>query len=185
MASGSPRRRELLCAAGFIFETVVPGTKEVEAPGEGTRDMVARLARDKALAVSSEYLNAWVIGADTTVDVDGKPFSKPRDRNDAFRMLNILNGRSHLVHTGISIARGGEERTSFVETTKVIFGSLSREDIASFVESGLCDDKAGAYAIQGRGSLLVERIEGCYYNVMGLPVYRLKKVLGDLIPDLF
>lgn len=185
LASGSPRRRELLGAAGFVFETVVPGVDERAVPGEDVRSMTARLAREKSVAVSCEHPDAWVIGADTVVDVDGEPFSKPRDRDDAIRMLNILNGRSHLVHTGVSIAKGGEVRASFVETTKVTFGSLSGEEIIAFAQSGLSDDKAGAYAIQGRGSLLVERIEGCYYNVMGLPVYRLKKALDELAPDAF
>ena len=185
LASGSPRRRELLTDAWFAFETVVPGIEELSAPGEDVRKMAARLSREKAVAVSNEHPDAWVIGADTVVDVDGEPFSKPRDRDDAIRMLYILNGRSHLVHTGTSIAQGGEIKASFVETTKVTFGSLSKKEIISFVESGLCDDKAGAYAIQGRGALLVERIEGCYYNVIGLPLYRLKEELRRFAPDLF
>jgi septum formation protein len=185
LASGSPRRRELLGAAGFTFEIIVPGIEEFAMPGEDVRNMVVRLAREKAVAVSGKHPDAWVIGADTVVDVDGEPFSKPLDRRDAIRMLNILNDRSHLVHTGTSIAKGGDVRASFVETTKVTFGSLRKDEIIAFAESGLCDDKAGAYAVQGRGSLLVERIEGCYYNVVGLPIYRLKKVLEKLAPDLF
>ena len=185
LASGSPRRRELLNAAGFTFEIVVPGIEELSVSGEDVRDMAGRLSREKAIAVSSEYPDAWVIGADTVVDVDGEPFSKPSDRDDAIRMLRILNDRSHLVHTGTSIAQGGEIKASFVETTKVTFGSLSKEELIGFADSGLCCDKAGAYAIQGRGALLVERIEGCYYNVVGLPLYRLKKELKKLAPDLF
>jgi len=185
LASGSPRRRELMSAAGFTFETVVPGIEELAVSGEDVRNMAARLSREKAVAVSDERPDAWVIGADTIVDVDGEPFSKPRDRDDALRMINILNGRSHLVHTGGSIAHGGEVKASFVETTKVTFGSLSKEEIISFVESGLCFDKAGAYAVQGRGALLVERIEGCYYNVVGLPLYRLKEELKRVAPELF
>ena len=185
LASGSPRRHELLRAAGLVFETVVPGTEELTLPGEDARDIASRLSREKSVAVSDEHPDAWVIGADTVVDVDGEPFSKPRDRGDAVRMLNALNGRSHLVHTGVSIAQGGEVRASFVETTKVTFGSLSKEEIIGFAESGLCDDKAGAYAIQGRGAFLVERIEGCYYNVVGLPLYRLKQELKRVAPDLF
>ena len=185
LASGSPRRHELLRGAGFAFEIVIPGIEEFAAPGEDVRNLAARLSREKAVAVSNERPDAWVIGADTMVDVDGEPFSKPRDRDDAIRMLSILNGRSHLVHTGTSIAKGGEIKASFVETTKVTFGFLSKEEIAGFVESGLCFDKAGAYAIQGRGALLVERVEGCYYNVVGLPLYRLKEELKKLAPDLF
>ena len=185
LASASPRRREMLSEAGFFFETAVPGITESSLPGEDVRIMAARLSREKAIAVSEKRPDALVIGADTMVDVDGEPFSKPRDRNDAVRMLNVLNGRSHLVHTGVSIAHSGEVKASFVETTKVTFGSLSEEEIISFADSGLCGDKAGAYAIQGRGALLVERIEGCYYNVVGLPIYRLKEELKKLAPELF
>jgi septum formation protein len=129
--------------------------------------------------------DAWVIGADTIVDVDGEAFSKPVDRDDALRMLRSLNGRSHLVHTGVALSGGGEVKASFAETTKVTFGSLRDDEIVSFVASGICDDKAGAYAIQGSGALMIERIEGCYYNVVGLPVYRLKKILEGFAPDSF
>ena len=185
LASESPRRRDILASAGFDFEIFAPGIDEYAIPGEGVGDMALRLARAKSAAVSTKLPDAWVIGADTVVDVDGEPFSKPRDRSDARRMLNILNGRSHLVHTGIALANDGSVRSSLVETTEVTFGHLSEDEIASFAASGIGDDKAGAYAIQGRGALLVERINGCYYNVVGLPVYRLKKLLEEYVPDLF
>ena len=183
LASESPRRREILASAGFDFEVFASGIDEYAVPCERVSVMALRLARAKSAAVSTKLPDAWVIGADTVVDVDGEPFSKPRDRRDAFRMLSILNGRSHLVHTGVALANGGAVRSSFVETTEVTFGHLSEEDIVSFAASGIGDDKAGAYAIQGRGARLVERINGCYYNVVGLPVYRLKKLLEEYVPD--
>jgi septum formation protein len=183
LASESPRRREILRSSGFVFEAMGSDVEEYPEKGETARDMPVRLARGKAAAVSSRVPGAWVIGADTVVDVDGHPFSKPRDRNDAARMLRILNGRSHLVHTGVALARDSVVRASFVETTKVTFGVLSEDEIAAFADSGEGDDKAGAYAIQGRGALLVEKIEGCYYNVVGLPVYRLKKLLEEFAPE--
>jgi septum formation protein len=185
LASESPRRREILASAGFEFEVAAAGVDESAAPGEPVSAMALRLARAKSLAVSRKMPGAWVIGADTMVDVDGEPFSKPRDRDDAMRMLRALNGRPHLVHTGVSLARGGAVASSFVETTKVTFGELRDRELFAFADSGLCDDKAGAYAIQGRGALMVERIEGCYYNVVGLPLYRLKKVLEEFVPELF
>jgi septum formation protein len=185
LASSSPRRREILSAAGFVFEVFPSGISERPIPGEGVRDMAVRLARAKSLDVSSLMPDAWVIGADTVVDVDGEAFSKPVDRGDALRMLRALNGRSHLVHTGVAISGGGEVRASFAETTKVTFGPVNDGEIVSFAASGICDDKAGAYAIQGRGALMIERIEGCYYNVVGLPVYRLKKILEEIAPDSF
>jgi septum formation protein len=183
LASESPRRREILRSSGFVFEAVSPDIEEYPREGEAARDMSLRLACGKAAAVSGRVPGAWVIGADTVVDVDGHPFSKPRDRNDAVRMLRILNGRSHLVHTGTALARNSVVRVSFVETTKVTFGVLSEGEVIAFAESGEGDDKAGAYAIQGRGALLVEKIEGCYYNVVGLPVYRLKKLLEEFAPE--
>ena len=185
LASESPRRREILASAGFAFEAVSAGVDESASPGEPVGAMALRLAEAKSLAVSRKAPGAWVVGADTMVDVDGEPFSKPRDRDDAMRMLRALNGRTHLVHTGVSLARDGAVAASFVETTRVTFGELRDSELAAFVGSGLCDDKAGAYAIQGRGALMVERIEGCYYNVVGLPLYRLKKILEEFAPELF
>ena len=185
LASESPRRREILASAGFAFEAVSAGVDESASPGEPVSAMALRLAEAKSLAVSRKAPGAWVVGADTMVDVDGEPFSKPRDRDDAMRMLRALNGRTHLVHTGVSLARDGAVAASLVETTRVTFGELRDSELAAFVGSGLCDDKAGAYAIQGRGALMVERIEGCYYNVVGLPLYRLKKILEEFAPELF
>jgi septum formation protein len=172
-----------MASVGMEFEAVSPGITEKTVPGETPSDMACRLAGEKALAVSLRLPDALVIGADTVVDLDGTPLSKPRDRTDAKRMINMLNGRAHLVHTGIAAAFGGRVAVSETETTKVFFGDLGSDEIDEFVASGLGDDKAGAYAIQGRGSMLVERIEGCYFNVVGLPVYRLKKMLEHLATE--
>jgi septum formation protein len=184
LASKSPRRREILDSAGFVFEVTSSEIEEYSVSGETPSLMALRLACQKASAVSSRIQDAWVIGADTVVDLDGEPFSKPSDRLDALRMLRALNGMTHLVHTGVALANASEVKTSFVETTKVMFGTLRDDEILSFAESGDGDDKAGAYAIQGRGALLIERIDGCYYNVVGLPVHRLKKTIERFAPDL-
>jgi septum formation protein len=173
-----------MASVGFDFEAVSPGITEKTVSGETPRDMARRLAEEKAAAVSSRMPDALTIGADTVVDLDGAPLSKPRDRDDSRRMINMLNGRAHLVHTGVALAFGGRVTTSVTETTKVFFGNLEPGEIEEFAASGLGDDKAGAYAVQGRGALLVERIEGCYSNVVGLPIYRLKKMLERLAPGL-
>jgi septum formation protein len=172
-----------MASMGLEFEAEPSGITETAAPGETPRDTALRLAGEKALAVSLRMPDALAIGADTVVDLDGAALSKPRDRADARRMMNMLNGRTHLVHTGIAAAFGGRVLASETETTKVFFGDLKRSEIEEFVASGLGDDKAGAYAIQGRGATLVERIEGCYSNVVGLPAYRLKKMLERLTPE--
>jgi septum formation protein len=172
-----------MASIGMDFEAVSPGITEKAAFGEAPRDTARRLAAEKAVAVSLRMRDALVIGADTVVDLDGVPLSKPRDRADSRRMINMLNGRAHLVHTGIAAAFGGSVTASGTETTKVFFGDLKPDEIDEFVASGLGDDKSGAYAIQGRGAMLVERIEGCYSNVVGLPVYRLKKMLERLAPE--
>lgn len=183
LASKSPRRREILTALDIPFRVVAPQVEELPCPGETPCAMALRLAGEKALAVSRTEPGSLCIGADTVVDVDGAMFGKPRDRQDAYRMLRTLSGRSHDVHTGIAIAKDGRLLARETETTKVMFASLSESEITAFSDSGIGDDKAGAYAIQERGALLVERIEGCYYNVVGLPAYRLHTMLKALEID--
>ncbi|GHV26640.1 Maf-like protein [Synergistales bacterium] len=161
---------------GYDFDIVISEAGEERMEGESPRDMALRLASLKAEDVSRGS-DALTIGADTVVDVDGNPFGKPAGREDAVRMLRILSGRAHLVHTGTALALRGEVVARHAETTKVFFGDIADDEIMSLVGSGEVDDKAGAYAIQGRGALMVERIEGCYYNVMGLPAYRLNILL--------
>jgi septum formation protein len=172
LASGSPRRREILSSLGLDFSVFTTEVDETPIAGETPPDLAIRLARLKARSASSVTAGVC-IGADTVVDVDGAAFGKPQDRARALFMLRTLSGREHLVHTGIALARDGVNLQSGLETTKVFFGDLSDDEMRDFIESGEGDDKAGAYAIQGRGALLVERIEGCYFNVVGLPVFRL------------
>ena len=166
LASGSPRRAEILANAGIAFERIVPrDVDETPAPGEEPRDYVMRLARQKAAAVEDPRI---VLGADTTVAIDGEILGKPADSADAARMLRLLSGRVHEVLTGICLRGGGE--VVDVASTRVWFAELSAAEIAAYASSGEPLDKAGAYGIQGLASKFVERIEGCYFNVMGLPV---------------
>jgi septum formation protein len=184
LASNSPRRREILSSLGIPFDAISPDVDEAQIPGETPPATALRLARAKALCVSRANAGRVTLGADTVVDVDGTAFGKPEDRDDALRMLRALNGRTHRVHTGIALALSGEILDSGTETTDVTFGALRDREMMDFAASGSGDDKAGAYAIQGRGALMIERIDGCYYNVVGLPVFRLKKMLERIIPDL-
>lgn len=180
LASASLRRREIMKSLGWSFIVMAADIDESGNAGETPCDMALRLARTKAASVSLRTGSEWTIGADTVVDVDGVAFGKPMDREDARRMLGILSGRSHLVHTGVAVASSGEILASCAETTSVTFGRLSDGEINGFADSGDGDDKAGAYAIQGKGALLVERIDGCYYNVVGLPVFRLSRMLEEM-----
>ena len=184
LASKSPRRRELLESVGWQFDVVAPNVSECELAGETPVSMSVRLACEKAAEVSSRFPERITIGADTVVDICGVPLGKPADRGDALRMLHMLNGREHLVHTGVAIARGGIILECAGETTSVLFGRLTDSEIEAFADSGEGDDKAGAYAVQGRGALLVERISGCYYNVVGLPVFRLNGMLKAVMQQL-
>ena len=180
LASGSPRRRELLSSIGWTFDIVVPEVDESPLASETPADTALRLARLKALAVSAAQPGRTCIGADTVVDVDGRNFGKPHDREDARRMLYVLSGREHAVHTGVALAQDGTILADGLETTAVRFAALDDEEIESFVSSGMGDDKAGAYAIQGIGATLVERIDGCYYNVVGLPIRLLYSLVKRL-----
>ena len=178
LASQSPRRRELLTIAGIPFTVRAQPVEEVRAPDEDPEAYVRRLACEKAEAVYNDAKEI-VLGADTTVVLEGEVFEKPRDAADAFRMLTRLSGREHRVITGICLRHPGGAIVD-AETTRVRFASMEYREIEDYVASGEPMDKAGAYAIQGLGSKFVERIEGCYFNVMGLPlslVYRHLKAL--------
>lgn len=168
LASQSPRRREILANAGFSFQVRVAGVPEQPDPGEAPVDYVRRLARSKAEAVPRSA-DEIVLGADTVVVLDEHILEKPADAGDAARMLRMLSGRAHTVITGIALVGGGGPVVNHAET-RVYFTDLSEADIAAYVESGEPMDKAGAYAIQGLASKFVPRIEGCYFNVVGLPV---------------
>jgi septum formation protein len=188
LASASPRRAELLRAAGFEFETLVVDVDESARPGERAEDYVRRLAMEKsarAIEILTEEGPAKaghfvrVLGADTAVVIDGDILGKPRDDEDAASMLRRLSGRPHQVMTGVSL-RGPEWETNRVETTTVEFSPLGEADIAWYVGSGEGRDKAGAYAIQGLASRFIPRVEGSYSNVVGLPMAAVHELLAGI-----
>jgi len=179
LASGSPRRAELLRAAGFETEVVPSGTTEARLAGEAPADYVRRLARAKAAAVAPRYPDLPVVAADTVVVVDDRALEKPRDAADAAAMLGRLSGRGHEVLTGVAVRWGPDER-HHVERTHVWMAVLTDAEIAWYVASGEPFDKAGGYGVQGLASRFVERVEGSYSNVVGLPVSVVYRLLGEL-----
>jgi septum formation protein len=184
LASASPRRRELLAAAGFSFEVRHVEVDEQPRAGEGPHDYVRRLAAEKSAraleAVGGEGTSDLVvIGADTAVVVDGEALGKPEDDRAARRMMERLSGRAHLVLTGLSL-RNARHEIGTVEETTVWFSPLSEADVAWYVESGEGRDKAGGYAIQGLAARFIPRIEGSYSNVVGLPVAAVFALLARL-----
>ena len=168
LASKSPRRRELLSSAGIEFQVRVVDVPEVRLPDEDPTDYVRRLARAKAEAIEPAGKDV-VLGADTVVVADHHVLEKPVDEADARRMLRILSGRAHYVTTGVCL-RSRMREVVDTATTAVRFVELTDAEIAAYVGSGEPMDKAGAYAIQGLASKFIDRIEGCYFNVVGLPV---------------
>ena len=171
LASSSPRRAEILTAVGWPFETHPAGVDETRRAGEPPEDFVRRLAREKAEAVAQSRLFGLVLGADTTVVVEGELLEKPRDAEDARRMLRRLSGRWHEVLTGVALVRAETGRTTVgLERTRVHFAETAEDEISWHVETGDVLDKAGAYAIQGRAALFIRAIDGDYWNVVGLPV---------------
>jgi len=181
LASSSPRRAELLQAAGISFRVQAANVDEAVQTGERSIDYVIRLAREKASVVAELCQeSAVVLGADTIVVIENELIGKPADEDDARRMLRMLSGKWHEVLTGVALITPREARTD-AATTRVKFAPLSDDEIEWYVESGEPSDKAGAYAIQGLASRFVERIEGSYSNVVGLPVetvWRLLKEMG-------
>jgi nucleoside triphosphate pyrophosphatase len=192
LASASPRRSEILRDAGFEFAVRPCAVDESLRPGETPAAHVARLAREKARAGASGLAGpAVVIGADTVVVLGREILGKPASRDHARRMLRLLSGRTHRVLTGVAVLllppqkrrvarRRGRIMQSGVEVTRVTFAPLSRQEIDNYIATGEPDDKAGAYAVQGRGGRFVTRIEGCYFNVVGLPLARLYRMLLKL-----
>ena len=179
LASASPRRADLLRAAGFDFDTLAVDIDERVRDGETPGDYVRRLASEKSAAGLAARRDLVVLGADTVVTVDGVILGKPQDDGDAQRMIRRLQGRRHEVLTGVSLRRGDREGAR-VATTAVFFVRMSTADIAWYVQSGEGRDKAGAYAIQGLAARFIERIEGSYSNVVGLPVAVVHALLEDL-----
>ena len=176
LASASPRRSELLRNAGISFQVEPAHVPEVPLPQETPLAYAQRLAREKTLAVFARHPNEVVLGADTVVVVDNHLLEKPANVEDAARMLRLLSGRLHQVITGVCAVARGFERTE-AEITEVSFSPLSDEEIAGYVRTGEPMDKAGAYGIQGIASRWVKGIEGCYFNVVGLPVQRVYRLL--------
>jgi septum formation protein len=182
LASASPRRAQILRDAGISFSVVSSAVDETPYAGETPQQMVQRLANAKAELVSARAVGpAILIAADTVVVVDGQILGKPRSTDDARRMLQLFSGRTHSVVTGVSLIRLPEmDRRQFVETTLVTFAPLTREDISRYLATEEPFDKAGAYAIQGYAGRYIPRIEGCYFNVVGLPLARLVATLQEM-----
>ena len=173
LASASPRRAEILTAVGWKFEKQTADIDETELPGEKPEDYVRRLAREKAVAVAEKYTDALVLGADTIVVIEDKIVGKPKDFADARRMLKMLSGRWHEVLTGVALVKitaGNLQIKVEMQRTRVKFAELSEAEIEFLIELGEPLDKAGAYAVQAQAALFIERIEGDYWNVVGLPV---------------
>jgi septum formation protein len=189
LASASPRRQELLRNAGISFIVEPTGIPEVPEPGEMPKGFVERLARAKARVIAGHHPQDFILGADTTVLVGDEILNKPVDTADAARMLRLLSGRTHQVITGVCVivphaqprTENRELRTELVrsETTAVVFEELGEEDIAFYVSTGEPMDKAGAYGIQGIASRWISRIEGDYFNVVGLPLALVYRMLQD------
>lgn len=171
LASGSPRRRELLSLYTTDFTVQVSDFEENGVEAATPAQLVEKLARGKCLAVAAQHPGQVVIGCDTVVDVEGEVFGKPRDPADARRMLRALSGSTHQVHTGVCVS-DGTRTESFVDSCRVTFFPISEEEITRYIATREPYDKAGAYGIQGRAALWVDRIEGDYYTIMGLPVSR-------------
>jgi septum formation protein len=182
LASTSPRRAEILHDAGFSFAVIASAVDETPIPGESPSELVQRLADAKAeLAAARAVGPAIVLAADTIVTLDGRIFGKPRTADDARHMLENLSGRTHAVVTGVTLIRLPDaERRSFVESTLVHFAQLSAEEISRYLATEEPHDKAGAYAIQGRAGRYIPRIEGDYFNVVGLPLSRVTQALTEL-----
>jgi septum formation protein len=187
LASASPRRRELLAQAGFVFEVEAADVDETQRAGEDAADYVRRLAEEKASSVfarhSAEDSALIVLGADTSVVCDGEVLGKPVDARDAERMLRRLSGRVHRVLTGVAAAtRAGV--VSDVVTTEVTFSEIAESEIAAYCATEEPLDKAGAYGIQSYAARWVPRIDGCYFNVMGLPIARVVGLVEEAVGGL-
>jgi septum formation protein len=181
LASASPRRAELLTAAGFEFDVKPADVDETPVPGEDPMQYALRVARDKASRIQAGWRESGsvVLSADTVVVADSEILGKPEDSEDARRMIRLLSGRAHDVHTAVVVRRGPTERTEVV-TTRVWFQRLDESEITWYVESREPEGKAGAYAIQGRAARFIERIDGSWSNVVGLPVATVYRLLHEL-----
>ncbi len=183
LASSSPRRISILKTLGFNFVIEKADVDEVPLKNEKAKDLVQRLAKEKAQKIAQKYQNkdCLIIGFDTTVECEGKIFGKPKDKKEAFLMLKKLNGKKHFVYTGIAIVNLKTKKMLVdIEKTAVYFRQLSEKEIKDYVNSNEPLGKAGAYAIQEKGALLVKKINGDFYNVVGLPINKLIKGIKKL-----
>jgi len=182
LASASPRRAEILRSAGIAFSVLSSAVDETPMPDETPHELVQRLAFAKAELVAARAVGpAIVIAADTVVVLEGEILGKPRTSEDARQMLEKLSGRTHTVLTGVTLIRLPDvERREFAEATQVHFAAISNDEILRYLASGEPFDKAGSYAIQGLAGRYIPRIDGCYFNVVGLPLARLCKELAEL-----
>ena len=169
LASKSPRRKELLKQIGIPFVVVVSDAEEVSGNSWTPAALVIENAKRKARAVAEKYPDSPVLGADTVVSLEGKIFGKPKDKDEARKMLTALSGKMHEVTTGLALINRNEIRTTSV-TTKVFFDTMTKADIDAYIATDEPMDKAGAYAIQGKAARFIEKIEGSYSNVVGLPL---------------
>jgi septum formation protein len=179
LASSSPRRRELLTQAGLTFDVLPADIDETRGPNEEPSAYVRRLALEKAQAIHAQHPNATVIGSDTTVVLAGEVLSKPTDLADAERMLRSLSNNVHQVYTGVAVVTD-TQALQHVEATSVFFSNIPDEDLAHYLATGDSLDKAGAYGIQGYAARWITRIEGDFFNVMGLPIAATVRLLGQV-----
>ncbi len=177
LASASPRRQELLHQLGLSFSVQVSQVPEVRSPDEAPEAYVLRLAQAKAQAVAQQHPQALVLGADTTVVCQGQVLEKPRDRADGLAMLAALSGRSHQVHTAVCLRQGQHQQTHCLVTTRVQFRTITPSEAQAYWATQEPCDKAGGYAIQGKGALFITGIEGSYSNVVGLPLAETAQLL--------
>ncbi|HEX9206383.1 MAG TPA: nucleoside triphosphate pyrophosphatase [Candidatus Deferrimicrobiaceae bacterium] len=178
LASGSPRRRELLSAVGIPFRVLPSGVDETPLPGETPARFARRAAMDKGRNVAARHPGAYVLSADTIVVAGDRILGKPRDRAEARRMLSFLAGKEHRVYTAVCLLCAGRGyRDAGTEVTRVRFRALTPPEVAAYARTGEGDDKAGAYAAQGAGMLLIERVSGSFTNVVGLPMTRVVAML--------
>ena len=178
LASRSPRREQILRMLGVEFTAMAPDYEEINPPGMDPKRVPEHLARGKAASMAGLGPETLVLGSDTVVLIGGRILGKPRDREDALEMLTALSGRTHQVVTGVALAREGRVIDSGAVLTDVTFAEQSREALRAYAASEEPMDKAGAYAIQGHGARLVEKVNGCFYNVMGLPIQLTLRMLG-------
>jgi len=181
LASGSPRRAEILTSVGWEFTKIVPDIDESEVPGESPEDYVQRLAREKAEAVAPKNNEGVILAADTTVVIDDQIIGKPVDMEDARRMLRLLSGKGHEVLTGVAVLIDGDMRIG-LQRTGVKFAELTEAEVNFLSEMGDPLDNAGAYAVPAQAALFIEGIEGDYWNVVGLPISLVYRLVDLSVP---